>query len=104
MARKVKDVVVKNGTYMKDGQEKGRYVNIGAMMASDDGGEFLILNRHINLAGFPNPDNRDSVVASLFSSDRDGGGGQQQHAQQQHAQQQPPQQPGADDMDDDIPF
>ncbi len=66
MTRKVKDLAVKVGSYMKDGKEKGRYINIGMVMQKDDGGEFILLNRTFNPAGVPNPDNKDSIIVSSF--------------------------------------
>lgn len=60
------DLAVKTGSYTKNGEEKGRYVNIGSVMAKDDGGEFILLNRTFNPAGVPNPENRDTVLVSKF--------------------------------------
>ena len=39
--KKVKDLAVKTGSYTKDGQEKGRWRNIGALMQDDKGGQFI---------------------------------------------------------------
>jgi len=64
--RKIKDLTVKVGTYQKDGQEKNRYLNIGSMMEDDNGGTFILMNRTFNPAGCPNPDNRESVLVSMF--------------------------------------
>lgn len=105
MAQKLYDLAVKTGEYRnRDGETKGRYVNVGSVMANDDGGKFIILHRHFNPAGVPNPDNKDSVILSMFEprdqddaparsrsssgGSRSGGGGSRQSA--------PP--------DDDIPF
>jgi len=66
MTRKIKDLVVKVGTYTKNGKEKGRYVNVGSVFQKDDGGEFMVLNRTFNPAGVPNPENRDSVIINAF--------------------------------------
>lgn len=80
MAQKLYDVVVKTGEYQgNDGQTKGRYENIGVMMQGDNG-PYLLLKRHISPAGFPNPDNRDTVLCSLFSENNN----QQQAPQQQN--------------------
>ena len=64
--KKVYDMAVKTGTYTdKEGKEKGRYLNVGAVL--DDGnGPFLLLDRTFNPAGLPNPDNRSNVIISLF--------------------------------------
>jgi len=63
---KIKDLTVKVGSYQKDGKERNRYLNIGSLMRDDNGGEFILLNRTFNPAGCPNPDNRDSVLVSMF--------------------------------------
>lgn len=67
MPQKIRDIAVKTGSY-KDGQgnEKGRWQNVGALMKADDGGEFIILQRWFSPAGVPNPDGRESVVLSCF--------------------------------------
>lgn len=98
-ATKVKDIAVKTGEYQKDGQTKGRYENIGSIFKSDDGGTFLLMKRTFNPAGVPNPDNRDTVLISVFDLREEGGGQRQQSAP---AQRQAP--PPADVSDSDIPF
>lgn len=91
--RKLRDLAVKIGTYTdRQGNEKGRWQNVGALMRGDDGGEFVILHRWFNPAGVPNPDNRDSVLISAFKP---------QDRQEQPRQEQP--KPEADD-DPEIPF
>lgn len=125
MPQKLRDLVVKTGTYTDgQGQEKARWQNIGALMKSDDGGEFVILHRWFNPAGIPNPDNRDSVLVSCFKPEQNGHGRQQQGQVPQNNQppqnQRPPQNqapqgqqhqaygapdPGQyDGFDDEIPF
>ena len=102
-ATKGKDIAVKTGEYQKDGQTKGRYENIGSICKADDGGTFLLMKRTCNPAGVPNPDNRDTVLISVFDL-KDSEGGQRQQsapAQRQAPQQQPS---GANVADDDIPF
>jgi len=96
MANKMYDVVVKTGEYQQNGEPKSRYENIGSMMQGDNG-PFLILKRTFNPAGVPNPDNKDSVIVSLFepkqqqqNQNQQQGGHQQQ--QQGNHQQQPQQQ------------
>ena len=91
--KKVYDIVVKLGSYEKNGETKGRYENIGSVMKNDKG-SFLILKRTFNLAGVPNPENKDSVIASLFSVD-DKPQQPQHQAQQQHQD---------NNFDSDIPF
>ncbi len=87
MTHKVFDLVVKTGSYTdQQGQEKGRYENVGSMMEGDNG-PFLILKRTFNPAGVPNPDCKDSVIVSCFS-DQNASAGQGAQQPQQNAQQQ----------------
>ena len=58
MTKKVKDLAVRVG-------EKN-WVNIGCIMEKDDGGKFRIMNRTFNPAGVPNPENRDTLIVSMF--------------------------------------
>lgn len=45
MATKLKDIAVKVGEYQnRSGETKARYMNIGAIMKSDDGNEFALLD------------------------------------------------------------
>lgn len=91
MPRKLRDLAVKIGTYTdRQGNEKGRWQNVGALMRGDDGGEFVILHRFFNPAGVPNPENRDSVLISAFKP--------------QERQEQPPKPEPPQDYDDSIPF
>ncbi len=107
MSKKIYDIVVKTGSYTKDGVEKGRYKNIGAVMQGDDGNPFAIMDRMFNPAGVPNPEGRDTFIASMFKVEEQG---QQRQAPQRQAQQQKQSQAvnkddhrfdGPDDM---IPF
>lgn len=88
-ARKSMDIVAKTGEYQdqQTGMTKGRYENIGSLMTGDDGRQFIIMERWFNPAGLPNPQQRSSVILSLFEPNN----GQHQHAPQQQ-QQMPPQQ------------
>ncbi len=100
MTKKIKDLAVKVGSYVKDGKEKGRYINIGMVMQKDDGGEFILLNRTFNPAGVPNPDNKDSIIVSSFDVDGDKKpSGNHKGFDKQGEVAQP-----KNDMDDDIPF
>lgn len=56
--KKIKDLAVKVG-------EKN-WINIGCIMEKDDGGKFMIMNRTFNPAGVPNPENRDTLIVSMF--------------------------------------
>ena len=71
MAHKVKDLAVKVGSYQKDGKEKGRYLNVGVILKTDDGGEFILLDRTFNPAGVPNPDGKGTVLISMFAPKTD---------------------------------
>ena len=108
MAQKIKDVVIKTGEYQKDGETKGRWQNVGALMRGDDGNEFIILERWFNPAGLPNPDNRNSVILSLFESRAQSGQDrtQSENDRTQGGNGSPRQSDGTkgDDFDDDIPF
>lgn len=93
-AQKIKDLAVKVGSYTDgQGQEKGRYQNVGSLMRSDDGNEFIVLHRWFNPAGVPNPENRDSVLISCFEpkqqQQQQQGWGQPSPAPQQNMQRQP---------------
>jgi hypothetical protein len=98
-ATKVKDLVVKLREYQdRDGNKKAQWHTIGSLMRGDDGNEFLLLDRHFNPAGVPNPDNRGNVLVSMFDPKQDdrAQGGQQSA--------QTTQQSRASDMDQEIPF
>ena len=58
MSKKVYDLAVKIG-------EKN-WLNVGAVLEKDDGGRFIILERSFNPAGVPNPDNKSSLIISMF--------------------------------------
>lgn len=96
MAKKIKDLAVATGTYADSyGQEKRRYMNCGALMEGDDGGQFIMLNRFINYAALPNPKGGESLLISVFDL-REREGGQTQTEQRQPVT--------ADDLNDDVPF
>jgi len=93
MAKKY-DLSVKTGEYTdRDGQTKGRYMNIGVMMETDKG-PYILLNRTFNPAGVPGNADRDNIMVSLFEP-RDNQS--QAPAQQRQA-------PVQRDLDDDVPF
>lgn len=66
--KKIYDLAVKTGEYEVDGETKGRYMNIGAMMENDDEEPFLLLNAMFNPAGIAaiNNDGRDTILISCF--------------------------------------
>lgn len=63
---KTHDLAVKVGEYTKNGETKGRYINVG-MVLSDGQNDLFLLNRTFNPAGVPNPDGKDSVLLSKFA-------------------------------------
>lgn len=48
-----------------DGTRKNVYLNVGSVMEKD-GRMFILLNRTFNPAGVQNPENRDTVLISMF--------------------------------------
>jgi len=85
MAKKLYDLAVKTGEYTVQGQTKGRYENVGAVMQSDDGNKFIMLKRVFNPAGVPDLSGRnsDSILLSMFAPREQ----EQAPAQTQHQQQ-----------------
>ncbi len=62
--KKSKNLAVKVGEYTtKDGQTKGRYLNVGCIMEGDKG-SFILLNKTFNPAGIQ--DGKESVIISMF--------------------------------------
>ena len=95
------DLSVKTGEYTdRDGNTKGRYENIGKVFQGDNG-FFLVLKRTFNPAGVPNPEDRDSVLVSMFEPREHG---PQAQAPQQGGSQRTPEPQGGGNFDDDIPF
>lgn len=108
MAKKLYDLAVKTGEYQnQQGEKKGRWQNVGAVMQNDDGGKFIMLAKWFNPAGVPDLSGKggESILLSMFPP-KDG---EQQSAPRQQApqamppRQQAPQQ-SAPVQDDDIPF
>jgi len=89
-SKKLMDLAVKTGEYTnKEGAIKGTYENIGAVMESD-GRKYILLNRTFNPAGLPNPDNRSTIIVSLFEP--------------RGKESAPAPKTNFDDMESDIPF
>jgi hypothetical protein len=106
MARKIYDLAVKTGTYQSQGETKNRYMNVGALMESDDGNSFIMLNACFNPAGVPRKDGSESILVSCFVP-KDSGQQQQDREQQRAQTRQSMQQAAprkADDFEEDIPF
>jgi hypothetical protein len=75
MAHKLYDLVVSTGVYTnKAGDQKKKYLNIGSVFGGEGDSMFLVLQRHINLAGLPFKDGSDSVLVSCFEPRDDRGG------------------------------
>ena len=107
-ARKIYDLAVKVSEYQDNqGNKKGRWQNVGAVMQGDDGGKFIMLAKWFNPAGVPDFSGRggESLLLSMFepkdqNGQQGGGGGHQQQRQAPPQQQRAPQ----NQYDDDIPF
>jgi len=118
----MKRLAIKVGEFTgKDGKTKGDYIRLGSIMQSKDGGEYMLLDPSVSLAGALIKQNaynnsqkkpmRPSLMVSVFDDNR-------QRANNSQAQNQPPaQQNNADQqqskgglqgqkdaLDDDIPF
>lgn len=108
-----KRLVCKVDEYEKDGQTKGKYIEIGVILDGSNG-EFILMEPTVNLAGVLQKQNvlarkkgqesRDMVMVSIFDNSQQqqqGGWGQPQQPQQQNQPQynQPPA-----GSDSDIPF
>ena len=96
--KKLYDLTVKTGSYTnKAGEDKGRYINIGSVMENDKG-KFILLNRTFNPAGVPNPENKESIIVSMFKPlEKDGNAKQESSIPEFNAKQDNP-------FGDDIPF
>ena len=72
MARKIKNLSVKTREYKdRDGNPKANWVNIGVIMENDQGKQFMLLDKFINLAGIPDfkNSNSTSVMITMFDVD-----------------------------------
>lgn len=97
------DLAVKVGEYQKDGETKSRYENVGSVMQGDNG-FYMILKRTFNPAGVPNPEDRDSVIVSMFEPRNQQQGGQSSQYGNS-APQQSQAAPASDDpFGDSVPF
>lgn len=77
---KLYDITAVTGEYTDaNGNTKKSYVNVGAMMEGNDGIPYLLIDRHINFAGLPNPQGRSNVILNCFQPRQRGnnGGGYQ---------------------------
>ena len=115
MAKKLYDLAVVVSTYQdrQTGENKNRYQNVGAVMQSEDGGKFLMLEAWFNPAGVPRREGSSSVLVSMFApkdangqpqGGGNGGGARQQQAPRQGGQTQHGQAKSNGYVDDDTPF
>ena len=95
-----KRITAKVDTYEKDGETKGKYVEIGVILSGQHG-DYILLNPTVNLAGvlvqqrMLNPSKASkSVICNIFDDS-------QQQQQRPAPAAKAPAQP---EFDDDIPF
>ena len=73
MARKIKNLSVKTREYKdRDGNDKANWVNIGVIMENDQGKQFMLIDRWVNLAGLPDfsgKENPSAVMVTMFDVD-----------------------------------
>lgn len=77
MAKKIKDLCIKTGEYQDNntGERKFRWKDVGALMQSDDGSMFILMDRTFNPAGVPSGNNNNNtILISAFDVDRNTGG------------------------------
>jgi hypothetical protein len=90
-----KRLSAKTGEYTdKDNQQKGEYTQLGVILQSNDGGEYMLLDPSVSLAGVLAKQNvlamnqgkpvRDSIMVGIYTDEN--------QTQQQYSQQQAPQQ------------
>ena len=73
--KRMKDVVVKVGTYQSGGETKNKWENVGSLVQFDDGNQGLFLKRTFYPAGVPNPDGKEDLLLSFFDiKDKAAGG------------------------------
>lgn len=102
----MKRIAAKIEEYQKDGETKGKYVDIGVIMENSNG-EYIMLNPTIDLSGvlikqrLLNPSKAGgSVICSVFDNSRgDSAGGTTGNRSAQ-----PPADDSPEDFDSEIPF
>lgn len=102
---KVYDVVARVGSYVDaNGQEKGRFQNVGAVIQNSSGGMNLLLAKWFNPAGLAE-DGKESVILSLFEPQQKAQQNMQPQSQYvQNGQPLNPQQVQAQQNNSNIPF
>jgi hypothetical protein len=96
----MKKLSAKIGEYEKDGQTKGRYVEVGVIMQGDNG-EYALFDPTVNMAGVLAQQNvmamqkgeklRDRVMCSVFDQEQQPQQGYSGYQQPQQGYQQPQQ-------------
>jgi hypothetical protein len=72
MAHKTHDLAVKVGSYTnQQGETKGRYQNVGALMQGDNG-PFIMLAKWFNPAGVQDGHGGESILISVFEPRQEG--------------------------------
>lgn len=100
-AKKVYDAAVAVREYTaRDGTQKKQWTNVGAVLAYDDGGMCLILEKWFNPAGVPG----DGGVRISFFEPKPRDGSQPAPAPRQAPAPNPHGDAGGTDFDDSIPF
>lgn len=94
------DLAIKVGEYEKDGETKGRYVRLGALLKGDNG-MYMLIDPTVDLAGcmikqrVMNPQKAgDAVMVSVFDRNKDKSSGSGNGGSAG----------GGNDFDNDIPF
>ncbi len=60
--QRIKDLAVRTGTYTdSNGEQKGRYENIGSLFKKDDGNLFMTIKATFNPAGIEREPGKDSI-------------------------------------------
>ena len=101
-----KKIVAKTGTYQKNGETKGRYVDVGVIL-NNENGDYIIMNPSVSLSGVLSQQNalaladgkqtRANVMCSIFDNDNQASAPNQQAPA-------PQQQVPSNDFNDPIPF
>jgi hypothetical protein len=69
MTKKIYDLAVKTGEYTnQQGETKGRWQNVGAIMQGDDGNKFVMLAKWFNPAGVPDLNGKNAKSESILMS------------------------------------
>ena len=93
-----KYIKVKVGSYVKDGETKGKYQTVGRVLEDSDGEDMILLDRTFNPAGVPT--DRESIILNFWDAEK--------KEDSQEAQPQASRRPApirrTPDLDDEIPF